>query len=348
MARQSHHCISCLFNEPGVVAPALLLRVYMTLAFSQLYPDLVLDAVEAFGCEVSGQSYPLNSYENRVFQVGLQAGGSVVAKFYRPQRWSIAQIREEHAFTAHLQGRGVAVAEQLKTDKGESVLEINGFYCSLQPKIMGREPELEDLESLFQIGQAIGKMHLEARDYAFSCRGVLNVSEMGEKNTEYLLEKWLPVKERGSYEKQAERLIRAINQRLPSDFVTQFIAAHGDCHLSNVLLTGDTPVLLDFDDAMMAPAVQDLWMFLPGQASDHRRQLSELIEGYEEFLGFPEEQLNWIPVLRSLRVINYTAWLAKRWEDPAFPRAFPWFNSQGFWQQHIKELNRLELAVLES
>ncbi|MEM5529506.1 serine/threonine protein kinase [Gammaproteobacteria bacterium AS21] len=324
--------------------------------FSHLQPNIILDAVENFGFEVSGQSYPLNSYENRVFQVGLLDNKSVIAKFYRPNRWAIETLQEEHDFSNQLAAAGVAVAANLQDLQGNTVHQIEGFYCSLQHKIIGREPELEDLESLFQIGQVLGQLHqASARLYSanntannkisFKHRPVFDVQAMGQDNVTYLLanvvgkklsKKWL-----AKYQSITQQLLAAITQCLPDDMSEHYIAAHGDCHLSNVLMSASGPVLLDFDDAMLAPPIQDVWMFLAGDKSQHQQQLSELIEGYEEYIEFPHQQLSWIPAMRALRVINYTTWLAKRWSDSAFPIAFPWFNSEDFWMQHVKELEGL-------
>jgi len=325
--------------------------------FSNLQPNIILDAVEHFGFEVSGQCYPLNSYENRVFQVGLLDNKSVIAKFYRPNRWALETLQEEHAFSNQLAAAGVAVAANLRDLQGNTVHQIAGFYCSLQHKIIGREPELEDLDSLFQIGQVLGQLHqasaslynaknsMANNKISFKHRPVFDVQAMGHDNVAYLLahvvskklsKKWLL-----KYQNITQQLLSAIAQCLPNDMSEHYIAAHGDCHLSNVLMSANGPVLLDFDDAMLAPAIQDVWMFLAGDKSQHQQQLSELIEGYEECIEFPHQQLSWIPALRALRVINYTAWLAKRWSDSAFVIAFPWFNSEEFWMQHVKELEGL-------
>jgi len=313
----------------------------MQVDFSQLQPDLVLDLVESYGYEVSGQSYPLNSYENRVFQVGLEEGGSVIAKFYRPQHWSTQQILEEHSFADKLFKAGVPIAENILNTNGQSVIELAGYLCSLQQKVIGRVPELDDLDSMFQLGQLIGSMHAQGKDLHFKHRRSFDIVRMGCTGSAYLAENWIPKKLQGRYTSIIMQLLSAIANCLPDDFDSHFIAAHGDCHLSNVLMSRDGPVMLDFDDCMMAPAVQDIWMFLAGDQQQQKKQLSELIEGYEESAEFPHYQLEWIPAMRALRVINYTAWLARRWSDPAFPLAFPWFNTEDYWLQHLKQLQQL-------
>jgi Ser/Thr protein kinase RdoA (MazF antagonist) len=312
-----------------------------SLSFTNLHPDVVLDAVEAFGYEVNGRCYPLNSYENRVYQVGLETGGQLIAKFYRSNRWSLDQISEEHAFNQFLFKKSVSVGQSLEGHNDSCVLEIGGFYCSIQERILGSVPELEDLDSLYQLGQLIGEVHKTSKSWSFKKRNQFNVQAMGRENYQYL-SNWLPKKQQSLYQKVMMQLFDKIENCLPADFESHFIAIHGDCHLSNVVMSDAGPVLIDFDDVMMGPAIQDIWMFLAGE--NHHQQLSELIDGYEESIEFPHEQLAWIPALRALRVINYSAWLAKRWSDPAFPKAFPWFNTEDYWTQHIKELQNLVLA----
>jgi len=313
----------------------------MPRSFSELQPNMVLDAVEAFGIEVSGHCYPLNSYENRVFQVGIEDGAPVIAKFYRPGRWSLEQIKEEHRFGEILSEAAVDTAISLVTASGESVIDFAGFYCCVQQKIMGRMPEVDNFDNLFQLGQIIGQMHAATSDYPLTVRQIFDPKAMGIDNASFLATNWLPKKQLPLYQKTVAELVQKIGQCLPPNFSASFTTIHGDCHLSNVLMTDSGPVLLDFDDVMTGPVIQDLWMFLAGDKVQQQQQLSELIEGYQESLEFPAEQLAWIPALRALRVINYTAWLAKRWGDPAFPLAFPWFNTEDFWIAHIKELQQL-------
>lgn len=313
----------------------------MSRSFSDLQPDMVLDAVEAFGVEVSGHCYPLNSYENRVFQVGVEDAAPVIAKFYRPGRWSMEQIKEEHGFVAKLSAAGVKTASNLTTAAGETLVEFDGFFCSVQQKIMGRMPEVDNFDNLYQLGQIVGEMHAATNSYQLSARNVFDPQAMGSDNADFLATNWLPKKQLPLYEKCVAALLRQIDNCLPADFSDSFMTIHGDCHLSNVLMTDQGPVLLDFDDLMHGPAIQDLWMFLAGDKAAQQQQLSELLEGYQESQEFPEQQLSWVPALRALRVINYTAWLAKRWNDPAFPLAFPWFNGEDFWIGHIKELQQL-------
>jgi len=313
----------------------------MSRSFSDLQPDMVLDGVEAFGVEVSGHCYPLNSYENRVFQVGVEGGAAVIAKFYRPERWSKAQIQEEHDFAAKLGAAGISTAKNLVTAEGETIVETAGFHCSVQQKIMGRMPEIDNFDNLYQLGQIIGEMHAATGNHPLTARNTFNPQYMGSDNADFLAANWLPKKHLALYKKSVAQLLGCIDKCLPNDFSDSFMSIHGDCHLSNVLMTHSGPVLLDFDDVMSGPAMQDLWMFIGGDQVQQRQQLSELMEGYQESGEFPQQQLAWIPALRALRVINYTAWLAKRWADPAFPLAFPWFNAEDFWLQHIKELQQL-------
>ncbi len=311
------------------------------MSFTNLQPDLVLDAVEAFGFEVNGRCYPLNSYENRVFQVGLEKGGQLIAKFYRPERWSLEQVLEEHAFNQFLIDHNISVGQSLNGSAQSSVLEMGGYYCSVQERVLGAVPELEDLDSLFQLGQLIGEMHKASQSWSFKRRNSYDVRAMGRENLNFLSQ-WIPKKHHVKYREVTGQLLKNIDDRLPADFESHFIAIHGDCHLSNVVMSENGPVLIDFDDVMMGPAIQDIWMFLAGD--NNRKQLSELIDGYEESTEFPHYQLSWIPALRALRVINYNAWLAKRWSDPAFPKAFPWFNTEDFWAGHIKELESFLIA----
>ena len=218
----------------------------------------------------------------------------------------------------------------------------------MQKKILGRAPELDSFENLYELGKMLGSLHEASSGFCFEKRAHYNVNEMGRKNVKYLSENWLGAKNSTQYSKTCSRLIGSIHQALSTGFEESFISIHGDCHLSNILMSHDGPVLLDFDDAMMGPAIQDVWMLLAGDESQYTKQLSELIDGYEEFIEFPRCQLKWVPALRALRVINYTAWLAKRWSDPAFPKAFPWFNTESFWLEHINELQQLEKVIDKS
>lgn len=318
--------------------------------FSTLTPDLILDAVEAQGYLSDGRTLALNSYENRVYQVGLEGAEPLIAKFYRPQRWSDAQILEEHQFTLELAEQELSVVAPLISAQGETLFRFGDFRFALFPRRGGRAPELDDPEHLFQLGVTLGRIHAVGASRAFQTRPRIDVDSFGWQSREYLLEHAIPQSLRPAYEVISRDLLNAVQARFSAypDIVYQRV--HGDCHGGNILWRDDLPHFVDFDDSRMAPAVQDLWMFLTGDLTNQQLQLGELLAGYEEFSHFDPRELHLVEPLRALRMIHYAAWLARRWDDPAFPMAFPWFNTERYWGQHLLDLKeqfaRLDEPVL--
>jgi Ser/Thr protein kinase RdoA (MazF antagonist) len=314
--------------------------------YARLSPDTVLDAVEARGFRCDGRLLALNSYENRVYQVGLEDGGSIIAKFYRPNRWSDAQILEEHVFTQELAAAELPVAAPLAFD-GATLLAHAGYRFALYPRLSGRAPELDRPEALRQLGRLLARIHNIGALEPFRHRPVLSITEFGDDAVCFLLEHgWLPVELRPAYETLTRDLLALIRARFADAGDVRALRLQGDCHAGNILWATDGPWLVDFDDARQGPAIQDLWMFLSGDREYMRARLGELLEGYSAFRGFDARELHLVEALRSLRMLHHAAWLARRWDDPAFPRAFPWFNTQHFWQEHVLSL-REQLALLQ-
>ncbi len=311
--------------------------------FDCLTPEFILNAIEAEGYLCDGRIFPLNSYENRVYQVGIEDAEPLVAKFYRPQRWNAEQILEEHDFTFELASHELPVVTPIRNADGTSLCQSGDFWFALYSRKGGHAPELDQLDNLFVLGRLIGRIHAVAATRTFNYRPTLDVESYGDENVSFLLDKFIPNGLQESYATLTNDLLAVIREQFGNRFSKAMIRTHGDCHIGNMLWRDESVHFVDFDDARMAPAVQDIWMLLSGDRAQRTRQLNEIVEGYEEFFDFPVPQLAWIEGLRSLRIINYCGWLARRWDDPAFPRSFPWFNTERFWGEHILEL-REQLA----
>jgi Ser/Thr protein kinase RdoA (MazF antagonist) len=313
--------------------------------YQRLTPDTVIEAVESTGRDSDARILALNSYENRVYQVGLEEAEPVIAKFYRPNRWTVEQILEEHQYTQQLYDLDIPVVPPLVIDKGGAAPTLSRydlFHFSIYPRQGGRAPELDNLDHLHQLGQFIGRIHAVGASFTFKYRIHLSVQAFGHNSVAYLLENnFIPRDVRPAYESIAAEVLAAIEQNSPESGEFERISLHGDCHPGNVLWRDDRPHFVDFDDAITGPAIQDLWMLLSGDYSNKQRQISEIIEGYEVFRAFDLRELRLIEPLRAMRVLNYNAWLAKRWHDPAFPMSFPWFNTPRYWSEHILELKEL-------
>ena len=315
--------------------------------YDQLTPDLVIDAVESVGYLSDARLLALNSYENRVYQVGIEDDVPLIAKFYRPQRWSEAQILEEHHFSLELQEADISVVAPLVDDHGNTLHCFQGFQFALFPRRGGYPPELDNLDNLLILGRTVGRIHAVGRAASFSERQQITVDRMLTRNREFLLEGFIPRELIPAYESLTQDLLQTV-ESIYSDVQSQdLIRVHGDCHVGNILWRDDTAHFVDLDDCCTAPAIQDLWMFLNGERHDRQLQLSELIEGYSEFCDFDPRQIRWIEALRTMRLIHYAAWLARRWEDPAFPRSFTWFNTERYWADHILELREQMSAMQE-
>jgi Ser/Thr protein kinase RdoA (MazF antagonist) len=317
-------------------------------SFADLSPDTVLDALDSVGYHGDGRLLALNSYENRVYQIGMDQGPPLVAKFYRPQRWSDAAILEEHAFVAELIAREMPVVGALANAEGSTLQVFNGYRFSVFPRHGGRAPELDTPGTLEWMGRFIGRIHAVGALKPFVERPALDVATFGEQPRDYLLEhSFIPDDLRASYigtVNQALDGVRRAFDRAGSSVTP--LRLHGDCHCGNVLWTDAGPHFVDFDDSRNGPAIQDLWMLLSGERSAMVRQLGDLLAGYEDFFEFDPRQLHLIEALRTLRLIHYAAWLARRWDDPAFTAAFPWFNTQRYWQDRILEL-REQIALMD-
>jgi Ser/Thr protein kinase RdoA (MazF antagonist) len=318
--------------------------------YSGLTPDVVLDALERAGLAGDGRLLALNSYENRVYQIGIEdaAGRSsfVVAKFYRPARWTDAQILEEHAFVGELAEREIPVVAPLVL-RGATLHEFGGFRFAVYPRRGGRPPELEDPNTLEWLGRFIGRIHAVGAVRPFAARPALDVESFGVEPRAWLLEHgFIPADLREAWTSIVDRALEGVTRCYERAGALAAIRLHGDCHAGNVLWTDDGPHFVDFDDARSGPAVQDLWMLLSGDRAAMTRQLGDVLAGYEDFREFEPRELALVEALRTLRLIHYSAWLARRWDDPAFPAAFPWFNTQRYWQDRILEL-REQVAAMD-
>ncbi len=311
--------------------------------YDRLTPELVIDAVESTGRLTDLRIFPLNSYENRVYQVGMDEGDPVIVKFYRPERWSEAQILEEHDFSYELFDAEIPVVPPLKQE-GKTLLDYDGYQFSIYERKGGHAPELDDLDNLLILGRLTGRIHAIGAQRDFQHRPTLDIKSFGEDSFQLISEHFIPSDLHTAYVSLCEDLIKTIKEQFAQTTFTN-IRVHGDCHSGNILWRGESPHFVDLDDSRMAPAIQDLWMFMSGDRQNQTAQISELAEGYNEFFDFDPRQLYLIEALRTLRIIHYSAWLAKRWEDPAFPHNFPWFNTARYWSDHILEL-REQFALI--
>ena len=322
-----------------------------------LTPSVVLDALSGLGLAVDGRLSALSSYENRVYLAHLDDDSSVVAKFYRPARWSEAQIREEHAFTAELVAEDMPVVGPLLLN-GMSLHEarvvhdgVDGhFWFSVSPRRGGRSPELDDPEVLMWIGRLMARLHLVGERQAFAVRPALNLHTFGELPRDQLVsqqqiapevqQQWLDL---------CNQALERVRQAMPQDL--KLLRLHGDCHPGNILWTPQGmpepgPHFVDMDDARMGPAVQDLWMLVHGEVAERRQKMEIVLEGYESVRHFDRRELQWIEPLRTLRIIHYSAWLAGRQDDPAFPMHFPWFGTADYWRGQCDTL-REQIEAME-
>ena len=314
--------------------------------YDGLTPDAVLDALEGVGLRGDGRLLALNSYENRVYQVSLEDGGYVVAKFYRPARWSDAQILEEHAFSTELAEREIPVVAPIAT-AGKTLHEFAGFRFAVFARRGGRPPELEDEKVLEWIGRFLGRIHAVGATRPFKDRPALSVETFGDEPRDWLLDSGLlPEDLEETWVSTVDLALQGVEDKF-EQIESRSIRLHGDCHAGNILWTHEGPHFVALDDARMGPAVQDLWMLLAGDRQTATRQLKSLVDGYERFQPFRREELGLIEALRTLRLLHYSYWLARRWEDPAFPAAFPWFGTQRYWQDRILELREQTSAMDE-
>lgn len=327
--------------------------------YEALNPDLVIDAIESTGLVTDLRITPLNSYENRVYQVGIEDGEPIIAKFYRPGRWSDQEILEEHEFSQELVEADIPVVPPIALPRNTSsslvvslaeenaentLLEYKGFRFSLYQRKGGRAPELDDMDCLLMLGRLVGRIHAVGALKDFKYRPAINVKNYAEDSFQFICENFIPKDLYTAYRTLGEDLIAHLKEVFAQTPAKQ-IRVHGDCHIGNILWRDENPHFVDLDDCRMAPAIQDLWLFLSGERKFQTAQISEIIEGYNEFYDFNPKELHLVEAMRTLRIMNYSAWLARRWSDPAFPHNFPWFNTARYWSDHILEL-REQWALL--
>lgn len=314
--------------------------------YANLTPDCLLNAIDSLGMRCDGRLLQLNSFENRVYQVGLEDGSQRIAKFYRPGRWSDAAILEEHAFTLELAEREIPVVPPLSFN-GQTLHHWEGHRFALFARQGGRSPELDREETLEWIGRFLGRIHAVGTNCEYQARPSLDIQSFGIEPRNFLVAgDWLPEELRPAWISVADQALDGVSHAYQRAGDVQMLRLHGDCHPGNLLWTDDGPHFVDFDDSRRGPAVQDLWMLLSGNEVDVRAQLTALLRGYETFHEFDDRELHLVEALRTLRLIHYSAWIARRWHDPAFPAAFPWFGSVRYWQDRILEL-REQVALMQ-
>lgn len=337
--------------------------------YETLTPDVVQDALASLGLWGDGRLSALSSYENRVYQAALETPldghAQVVLKFYRPGRWSEAQILEEHAFAAELAAADVPVVAPLSID-GHSLHRHGGFLFSVSPRRGGRRPELEDFDVLEWTGRFLARLHAVGAARPFAQRPALDAASFGHEPRDWLLtheavapevrSAWRQTLDEALQIIESHPALRPVRASATEDRVA-LIRLHGDCHPGNILWTpegapGAGPHFVDLDDARTGPAVQDLWMLLSGERRQQTQQLGALLDGYEQMRDFDRRELALIEPLRTLRLVHYSAWIARRWQDPAFPINFPWFGSRDYWQgqvdmlvEQIEEMQKPPLVV---
>lgn len=306
----------------------------------------MLDAIDSLGIHCDGRLMQLNSFENRVYQVWGDDGSPHIVKFYRPGRWSDAAILEEHAFTLDLAEQEIpAVPPQIFS--GQTLHHFEGHRFALFEKRGGRAPELEQEDTLEWLGRFLGRIHSVGASCEYQARPSIDQQTFGTEPRNFLVAgDWLPDELRTAWMSIADQALDKVNQAYERAGKLQLLRLHGDCHPGNVLWTDDGPHFVDFDDSRSGPAVQDLWMLLSGKDLELRGQLAALLRGYEMFREFDDRELHLIEALRTLRLIHYSAWIARRWNDPAFVAAFPWFGSVRYWQDRILEL-REQVALMQ-
>jgi Ser/Thr protein kinase RdoA (MazF antagonist) len=306
--------------------------------FDDLGPEVVLDAVDALGLRTDGRLLALNSFENRVWQVGLEDSEPVVVKFYRPERWSDAAIEEEHAFTLELAEGGLSVVAPKRLD-GLTLHRHAGYRLAVFPRRGGHAPEPAHEPTLRVLGRTLGRLHAIGGAGEFAHRPELTIRERGRRPVDWLLEnQWLPPHLESAFSSLADHLLEAVEGAFERAGEYRRIRLHGDCHPGNILWRDEQAHFVDLDDCLTGPAVQDLWMLISGERHDREQQLGWLVEEYRAFHHFDPRELHLVEALRTLRMINYQAWLAQRWEDPAFPAAFPWFGEARHWEDVIGQL----------
>jgi Ser/Thr protein kinase RdoA (MazF antagonist) len=353
-------------TQPADTSPLLSELLSADIPYRDLTPDVVLDALDSVSLRGDGRLIQLNSYENRVFQVFLENGAVVVAKFYRPGRWTEAQICEEHAFSLELAAQEIPVVAPLAltvspefggkvrlsvSDNGVGTLATfqtagGELRFAVTERCSGQAPELDNDDTLRRIGRFLGRLHAVGKQRPFLQRRTLSVNTVGAAAREWLVaHDSVPMEVASSWLGTVNQVLDVAQRAFDEVSPTASIRLHGDCHPGNMLWSQSGPHFVDLDDAVQGPAIQDLWMLLSGDAAAMSRQMSTVLSGYTDFMDFDVRELHLIEALRSLRMIHHSAWLAQRWKDPAFPIAFPWFEGVAYWQQQVTQL-REQLALM--
>lgn len=310
-----------------------------TTPYNDLTPDLILDAVESVGFRCSASLLSLNSYENRVYQVGIEDSVPIIAKFYRPERWSNETILEEHQFALELVEHEIPIVAPWQNEHKQTLFEFKNYRFALFRRWGGRALELDNLEQLEWMGRFIGRLHAISATRIFQHRPCLTVQTHGVEPYQFLLQHdFIPAAIKTNYCNTVEAILDKLEKIFQQHSNIQNIRLHGDLHAGNILWNIEGPHIIDLDDCLMGPAVQDIWMLLSGDKQQTKLQLDAILSGYEDFHEFNYRELQLIEALRTLRQLHYAGWLAKRWQDPAFPRHFPWFNTPRYWEEQLYNL----------
>lgn len=316
--------------------------------YDALTPDAILNAMESAGFEVNGRLFALNSYENRVYQIGLEDAPSVIAKFYRPGRWTEQQIREEHEFTRELTEADIPIVAPMTMPSGDTLASHDDFLFAVFPQRGGQAPDVSVPDTLYRLGQWLGQLHNVGARKPFEHRPALSLLDGLTANNQLLVDGgWIPEDLRPAWDSLLVDLIQLCGARIDDAGPVVDLRLHGDCHAGNILCRDEQMLFVDLDDCRTGPAIQDMWLLLNGEDAERGAQLGELLEGYEMFRDFNRRERHLIEPLRCYRQIAHCAWLARRWDDPAFPRFFPWFAKPRFWSDQILSL-REQLAALQS
>lgn len=317
-----------------------------TIPFAALSPDVILDAVDHLGLVTDGRILSLNSYENRVYQIGIEDASPIVAKFYRPHRWSDISILEEHQFVKTLAENEIPVVAATVI-RDQTLFSFQDFKFSIFPKHGGRAPDLDQKGVLEWIGRFIGRIHAVGSLQPFQHRPALNIHTFGEAPSQYLISHgFLPNELLEVYQGVVNQALNGVRRCFDRAGDVASIRLHGDCHMGNLLWTDEGPHFVDFDDSRMGPAIQDIWMMLSGEPDEMHQQFKQVLQGYEDFFEFNPREVHLVEALRTLRLIHYSSWIASRWNDPAFTAAFTWFNTQQYWQDRILEL-REQISLMD-
>lgn len=312
--------------------------------FYQLDPQAVMSAAEKAGFEPTGEFTQLNSYENRVFDLCLENGDNIIAKFYRPERWDQNAIQEEHDFLLALKAEDIHAVAPLFQKDGSTVSLQEGLWTAFFPKVRGRLPDEFINDDLIRVGRLLARVHMIGARREATHRPTLDTGHYGGWATLDHMEPVIVPELRHRYFEAAERILAAADDTLDPD---DFQRIHGDCHRGNLLSTGKDFFLVDFDDFLNGPVIHDFWMLLSGDEEAFEDEQNMLLEGYEELMEFPHHQWEWIPILRGMRIIRYSGWIADRWKDPSFPRLFPDFGLYPYWAKEVEALERIAWSLPE-